>query len=151
MRCRVSASCSVSWPGSIVEAAIDELQVFRVSCDVCQPDLGFGGPGSATLSVCGEVLSPGKTATLSVSGGPAGQPAWIGFSGQSSPISILGGTIVPWPVAGAVGLMLDGSGAASLAIPGGTPAPTVLYLQGLILDAGGQFLITNAVGAQFLP
>jgi hypothetical protein len=137
--------------GSIVEAAIDELQVFRVSCDVCQPDLGFGGPGSATLSVCGEVLSPGKTATLSVSGGPAGQPAWIGFSGQSSPISILGGTIVPWPVAGAVGLMLDGSGAASLAIPGGTPAPTVLYLQGLILDAGGQFLITNAVGAQFLP
>ena len=36
----------------------------------CQPDLGFGGPGTAVLSVCGDVLASGGTADLQVTGAP---------------------------------------------------------------------------------
>jgi len=137
--------------GSIVEAAIDEFQVFDVACDICQHDIGFGGPGSATLSLCGPALAPGAFGTLAIAGGPAGQPAWIGYAPTSNPTSLLGGTLVPWPVLGVVPTMLDGTGAASLQVPGGALVPTTMYLQGLILDAGGQFLITNALEAVFLP
>ena len=38
------------------------LYVVSIVDPVCQPDLGFGGPGSAVLSVCGEELSAGGTA-----------------------------------------------------------------------------------------
>ena len=40
--------------GSLVEAALDDFHVFRVDCDgACQTDLGFAGPGTGTLSICG--------------------------------------------------------------------------------------------------
>ncbi|HKX45075.1 MAG TPA: M12 family metallo-peptidase, partial [Planctomycetota bacterium] len=58
--------------GSLVEAAVDDLRVVRVSCDVCQDSLGFGGPGTATLALCGPVLATGATAELAVQGAPPG-------------------------------------------------------------------------------
>jgi hypothetical protein len=137
--------------GSIIEAAVDELSVFRVDCDVCQADLGFAGPGSATIALCGPPLTLGSTATLEVTGGPAGQVGGIGYSGQFNPTPLLGGTLVPLPVGGIEPIVLDGAGSASLTIPGGAPFPVTLYLQGILLDASGQFLITNALAAELMP
>jgi hypothetical protein len=55
--------------GSIVEAAVDDFQVFELDCEFCQTDLG--GPGTAQLSLCGEPLLPGNTAELLLSNAPA--------------------------------------------------------------------------------
>ena len=139
--------------GSVVEAAVDEVQVFRVSCGVtCQPDLGFGGPGSATLSVCGDVLSTGGSADLLIENAPASSSAWVGYSASFNPTSLLGGTLVPIPILDVIPLTTDVSGEAGLVVPGGSATPITLYLQGVVLDGStGEFLITNAIGADFLP
>jgi hypothetical protein len=138
-------------PGSIVEAALDEVRVFRVSCDVCQPDLGFGGPGSVTLNVCGPVLEPGAMATLTLANGPAGAPAWVGYSTQFNPTSVFGGTLVPIPLAGFVAFVLSGSGSATAPVVGGASVPVTLYAQGIVLSGTGQFLISNAVAVEYFP
>jgi hypothetical protein len=139
-------------PGSIVEAAVDEVRVFRVECNFCQPSLGFGGPGSATLSVCGPVLKPGNTATLTLAGGPAGAPAWVGYSLFSNPTPLLGGTLVPIPPAGFGAFVLSGAGSVTFPVVGGATVPTTLYVQGVVLNSGSpQFLITNAVAVEYLP
>ncbi|MEM7308477.1 MAG: M12 family metallo-peptidase [Planctomycetota bacterium] len=139
--------------GSVVEAAVDEVSVFRVNCgETCQPDLGFGGPGTATLSMCGDVLTSSGTAELKIENGPASSSAWIGYSSSFNPTPLLGGTLVPIPIVDVLALTTDGSGNATLVVPGGAASPVTLYLQGVILDGGsGEFLITNALGADFLP
>jgi hypothetical protein len=138
--------------GSIVEAAVDEVQVFRVACDVCQPDLGFAGPGAATLKVCGPVLAPGGTATLTLSGGPPGAPAFVGYSLSFSPTPLLGGVLVPIPSAGFGAFVLGGAGSVTFPVVGGAPAPVTLYVQGVVVSSGSpQFLITNAVGVEYVP
>ncbi len=137
--------------GSVVEAAVDEFQVFEVSCETCQADLGFGGPGSAVLSLCGDPLATGGTADLAVTGAPANENVFVGFSSGFNPTSLLGGTLVTFPLIGVIPFTTDGSGNGSTPIPGGA-VPITIYLQGVILDTGtGNFLITNALQAEFLP
>jgi hypothetical protein len=137
--------------GSVVEAAVDEFDVFRVTCTTCQPDLGFGGPGSATLSLCGDALASGGTADLAIAGAPASEPAFVGFSTALTPTSLFGGTIVTLPLLGILSLSTDASGDASLSIGGGG-GPAKFYLQGVIYDSSsGLFVITNALQADVLP
>ena len=40
----------------------------RISAGECPQDLGFSGPGSASLSICGDVLATGKSAQLQLDG-----------------------------------------------------------------------------------
>ncbi|MEM7311185.1 MAG: hypothetical protein AAF682_31245, partial [Planctomycetota bacterium] len=57
-----------------VEVSLRSLidYVDAVAGQVCQPDLGFGGPGGATLSVCGAELTTGASASVEVVGAPPG-------------------------------------------------------------------------------
>jgi hypothetical protein len=119
----------------------------------CQPDLGFGGPGTATLSVCGDVLASGGSADLAVVGAPAFAGVWVGFGAASNPTPIVGGTFVPFPPALVWPLGADASGEAHLAIPGGGFAAHTVYAQAVYVDLSLPELIgfTNAVGIEILP
>lgn len=121
--------------------------------DICQADLGFGGPGGAELSLCGGDLSTGTTADLALGGAPAGAPAFLvaGLSGNPTPFK--GGTLVPFPWNTLLALATDGAGELTIAgVPGGG-GPLSLYIQAFVMD-GSQpqgFTISNALRADFLP
>ncbi len=136
--------------GSLVEAAIDQFEVFEFSCEVCQPDLGFSGPGTADLSVCGSALTPSGSATLRIENANNNAPALVGYSSALTPTPLYGGTIVVLPLIGTVPLTTDGSGSATVGISGGLP-PSTLYLQAVVIEDNGSVTISNAVGVEFLP
>ena len=135
--------------GSLVEAAVDDFEVFRFSCVVCQADLGFGS-SSATLSFCGPPLSTGNVGSLDIEDAPANAAGLVLYALGANPVPVLGGTLVPNPVLGFVSVLTDGSGQASLPAVGGLGAFTVT-LQGLVGDTGGQVVFTNAIEVEFLP
>ncbi len=120
---------------------------------VCQPDVGFGGPGEASLSVCGQALASGASADLLLSGAPPSSAAWIAGSTGFQPTELLGGIAVPLPVQFVVPVVTDATGQFALpGIPGGG-GPLELYLQAAFLDPSQPqgFGFSNAVKLQFLP
>jgi len=113
----------------------------------CQLDLGLGGPGSASLGVCGQPLTEIGGATLTLQGATPNAPAFLAYGLSSNPIPFLGGTLVPVPFLSIVNLTTDGSGEINLPISGLDFGPAEIYLQVLYLD-GGQPLgvgFSNAV------
>lgn len=141
--------------GSLVEAAVDEFNVFRVDCSggtVCQADIGFGGPGSGSLSICGDALASGGSADLAVSGATPGGTAFVfaGLVNGATPVK--GGVLVPVPWVLQLALPLDGSGELGFPIPGGN-GPLTVYTQVVYTDPGQAlgYGFTNAVQAEFLP
>jgi hypothetical protein len=139
--------------GSLVEAAVDAFKVYTVDCGVtCQASLGFAGPGTGTLSICGGDLSGGNPATLEITGAAPNATAVLLAGGAFGPTPFKGGTLVPVPFVLTVLLPLDGAGAVSANVPGGG-GPLTLYVQALYAD-GGQALgfgITNALEVDLLP
>jgi hypothetical protein len=139
--------------GSLVEAAIDDFEVFLVECgEPCQTDLGFGGPGTATLSLCGGDLSAGQPATMELAGATANGTAVLLAGTAFSPTPIKGGTLVPVPWIVSVSLPLDGSGAVSAVVPGGG-GPVTLYVQALYADPAQTLGLgfSNALEVEILP
>ena len=121
--------------------------------ETCQVDLGFGGPGGSSLSMCGGDLSTGTTADVQLVGAPAGATAFLVVSTTALPTPFKGGTLVPLPVLAAQPYVTSGSGTVLVAnIPGGG-GPISFFLQFAIQDAGQpQGLgFSNAVQADFLP
>ncbi|MBI1382903.1 MAG: hypothetical protein GC161_17655 [Planctomycetaceae bacterium] len=122
--------------------------------EVCQADLGSGGPGNAVLSVCGGDLSTGTTADLNVVGAAPGQPIWTVLATSSSAVPLFGGTLVPFPALTApiVGLTSPTGTYSIVGIPGGG-GPFSLFLQTLHLDLAQpeSFGLSNAVRLDFLP
>lgn len=135
---------------SIVEAAIDQFKVYQFECEVCQPDLGFGGPGTADLSVCGTLLTPGGSATVSIDNASNNATAILGLSTAFTPTPLLGGIIVTQPLLATIPLATDATGSASFGINGGLPA-SIVYLQAAVLEGDGSVTLSNAVGVEFLP
>ncbi len=121
--------------------------------EVCQTDLGFGGPGTMALSICGGDLSTGTTADLLVTGGPSNALAYafVGFTLDPTPVA--GGQIVPVPPTAVKVFGTDADGEIFLpGIPGGG-GPFSVYVQ-VVAEDGGQpfgYAISNAVQADFLP
>ncbi len=141
--------------GSIVEAAIDDFKVSRVNCGgpvVCQTDLGFGGPGTGALSICGEALASGNSADLVVTAAASNSTAILFAGVANSPTAFKGGQIVPVPWSLSVSLPLDVSGGLTLPVAGGN-GPATFYVQVIYLD-GAQaqgFGFTNALEVDLLP
>ena len=129
------------------------IGIHRSGSAVCQPDLGFGGPGTVVLSLCGDELATGGTADLVLVGAPPSAPIWLVVGTEANPTPLFGGLIVPIPPTAVYAFTADGSG--QLALPGlnGGQGPLTLFAQGLAFDLAQPELlaISNALQIEFLP
>jgi len=120
---------------------------------VCQADLGFAGPGAATLSMCGGDLSSGTNADLTLAHAPANTPAFFAVGSSYQPVPLFGGTLVAFPPLAVIGKTTNGLGEAGFQnFPGGG-GPVTLYVQAVHFDASlpGSFGLSNALQVQLLP
>jgi hypothetical protein len=119
-----------------------------------QPNILFGGPGTASLQIYGTHLYAGGKADLLVAGAPADVPVFLLASPVEAPAPFKGGVIVPQlSTALLITLFTDASGQVKLtSIPGGG-GPVIAFLQALIPYVGGPqgYWITNAVACELLP
>lgn len=155
----VGTSCSNSYVRVVVSytgvaaADGDGNGVPDVCEAVCQTDLGFGGPGSSTLSACGGDLSSGTTATLLVAGAPPLVPALLLAGTQQNPTPFGGGLLVPLPAVFQITLVTDGNGEITIpGIPGGN-GPATIYAQCAMIDPStpSGYGLSNALRLDFLP
>ena len=119
---------------------------------ICQTDLGFGGPGSVQLSICGDLLATGNVATLGMTGALPFAPMLFVAGISFGPLPFKGGTLVPVPRLLGVFFMANASGGVNLTVPGGGASVTA-YLQAIVADPGqpGGVAISNAVQFVLLP
>lgn len=139
------------FPAQSSTMASDHLPViidFEMSptSTVCQNDLGFMGPGSATLSICGETLDSGNNAELKVANAPAGKLLFLLAGVANLPTPFRGGTLVPVPPSQILAFVTNGAGELVLPVAGGG-GPVTLYLQCVIDDPPQVFglSLTNAL------
>ncbi|MBC8404466.1 MAG: hypothetical protein H8E15_04515 [Planctomycetes bacterium] len=148
----------VSWPKTILAVDITLRTVADyvdtvVAATVCQTDLGFGGPGAALLTVCGDPLASGGNADLMVSYGP---PEGVGvlLAGTSfQPTPWHGGTVVPVPVWNYRSFRFDPNGRWLWPQIGGGLGPISVYTQAVYRDASQPqgYGFSNAIRVDFLP
>ncbi|MGQ0554139.1 MAG: FG-GAP-like repeat-containing protein [Planctomycetota bacterium] len=122
------------------------------ACVSCQQDLGFGGPGTVSLSVCGGVLAECETSTLFLSGAPPNALLFMAASLSLNPLPFKGGVLVTLPALLEFPALTNGLGQLSLSIVGGIGAPLDVLLQARVLDAAQPFgvAISNAVSLHFI-
>jgi Metallo-peptidase family M12B Reprolysin-like len=120
---------------------------------ICQADLGFGGPGSSELSVCGGDLSTGTTADLQLAGAPASTPAFLFIGTVQGAAPLKGGTLVPVPWTLMMALSTDANGKVLIPALAGGGGPLSVYTQFVVQDPS-QTLgwgLSNAVRIDLLP
>ncbi len=117
----------------------------------CQTDLGFAGPGAASLSLCGQPLWFGNQATLRIENATPGAPWALAVGVTQGALPLLGGTLVPVPWELLFTNLLvgpTGSSALPLTSPGSGPD---LFFQAVVFDPtlpeGLQ--LTNAIRGEF--
>lgn len=129
----------------------NEVWVNQKNPQFCQTDLGFGGPGTSTLSACGQPLWFGNTSVITVNNAPALAPVLFVLGAGEGALPLLGGTLVPSPFLALVGgFGTDAVGRLRLPLTSTGKAPD-LVIQGLVFDAAQPelFQITNAVRIVF--
>ena len=117
----------------------------------CQADIGFGGPGSSELRVCGQSLSAGNTADMMLSGAPASTTAFLIAGIQNNPTPFKGGLLVPIPFDLFRVFVTDEDGRVTLpGIPGGN-GPLTVFGQFVLPDPlqTQGFSISNTVQIEF--
>jgi hypothetical protein len=119
----------------------------------CAADLGSGGPGNARLTLCGEPLATGQSANLLLSGAPALAPVFLVISAESTPLAILGGTLLANPPSAVAALAANPAGKVQLPGISGGGGPASAWAQAVILDPAQAeyFAFSNAIRADFLP
>jgi hypothetical protein len=98
--------------GSIIEAAIDDLQVYTVDCGDPWTNLGGGAPGinGTPALVMGGPLTPGSSLSLSLTQAAPSELAFAWFAFASTPTPFLGGTLYTFPISLQVLAFTSGSG-----------------------------------------
>lgn len=141
-----------AYTDSTLRALIAHLDMV-LGGEFCQPDLGFTGPGTAALTLCGDMLASGGTADLTLTGAPPNAPLWYAVGLTNNPTPFKGGQLVPVPWLGLVAATADANGDHQIAtIPGGS-GPFTLYIQAVISDPAQSqnFALSNALAADFQP
>jgi hypothetical protein len=113
---------------------------------VCQTDMGFGGPGTMTFSICGQDLTTtGNLAQMEVGGATASAPLFIVLGLSAGPVPFKGGQLVPFPIVSIVsGFFTDGGGNFSSPVPGSTGSPVHVYMQ-CITKVGSVYDFSNGL------
>jgi FG-GAP-like repeat len=131
----------------------DDVSVLINQILVCQPDLGFGGPGSAILSVCGDALATGGSADLLLTGAAPSAQAYGVVSSVLSPTPLFNAILAPNPIETLYPFTTSASG--QIFVPGilGGGGPFSLYVQFGIVDPTQAFgfALSNALRVDFLP
>jgi arylsulfatase A-like enzyme len=114
---------------------------------LCQQDLGFGGPGTAVMSACGDVLGGEGSVDVAVAGAPAAAPLFLAGSFYANPVPVLGGFLVPYPETTIYALATDVNGGMHLPGLRSSLGPFTFTFQAAIVDPAQPygFAITNAV------
>lgn len=101
---------------------------------VCQTDMGFAGPGTMTMSMCGDDLTEAASISqLELAGAVPSTPMFIMLGLSAGPVPFKGGQLVPFPLLSIVsGLMTDGSGNFSTPVPGAAGTPVHIYMQTIV-------------------
>lgn len=137
-------------PDMVLGTASAGTKVWINQTATCQPDLGFGGPGSLELKICGLPLSAGNTTPLEISGGPAFAITYLALGQFNNPTPLFGGTVVPVPTSNLILLNLGADGSLSIPVDGSLAPPgTVRYVQAAAVDVTQvEFVqLSNAVEA----
>jgi arylsulfatase A-like enzyme len=119
----------------------------------CQPDLGFAGPGAATLALCGDPMVVSAKLELAVAGVEPFAPIALVLSGSLAPTPLLGGTLAANPPSVVLFGIADAGGALVLAgLDVLAPGPFALFVQALALapELPGGAAFTNAIRADYL-
>jgi hypothetical protein len=113
---------------------------------VCQTDMGFGGPGSMSFSICGQDLTTtGNLAQMEVNGATPSAPLFIVLGLSAGPVPFKGGQLVPFPIVSIVsGFMTDPSGDFSSPVPGSSGTPVHVYMQ-CITKVGSVYDFSNGL------
>jgi hypothetical protein len=113
---------------------------------VCQTDMGFGGPGSMTFSICGDDLTQIHSfATMELNGATPSAPLFVALGLSSGPVPFKGGLLVPFPILSIVsGLMTDAGGDFNSPVPGSAGTPVHVYMQ-CITKVGSVYDFSNGL------
>lgn len=135
----------------ITEAAIDVFRIQEFVCDVCQPDIGYGGPGNGVLSLCGGDLSSGTTANFKLENGPTSSLVYVGATPTLNPIPFGGGTLIHPNAALLIQLPTDSNGEINIPLGGGG-GPYTQYAQSGWVDPSVPFgvALSNAIQGNWL-
>lgn len=120
---------------------------------VCQPSLGFVGPGTSRLEVCGDALATGGLADLLVFNAPANAQAYLTMAYTQHAVPLFGGKLITFPPFLIFPMTTDDFGQAAInGIPGGG-GPVSIFAQVVLVDASQVegFQITNALELEYLP
>ena len=131
----------------------DDVSLLENNTRLCQEDLGFGGPGDARLTICGEPFATGNVADLVVTDAAPNRPAWIAASLTFAPTPFKGGQLVPIGLELFLPFATDATGSIVLDDLEGGGGPIDVYVQALILDPAQQkgVALTNALKLVVLP
>lgn len=124
------------------------------ACDFCQVDMGYLGPGIATISVCGLPIAGSNPASIVMRCAPANAPFLMLFSTQLNPTPLLGGTLATFPVIRTELGFTNDDGIWVLPVQGYGPAsPVDAYAQAVVVDNAQPFNrgITNVVNIHIDP
>ncbi|MCA8970956.1 MAG: PQQ-dependent sugar dehydrogenase [Planctomycetes bacterium] len=139
--------------GELLVCDYSDGEIWKIVPDAPPPvkDLGQGLAGTNGIPVfdaCGQLTS-GNSARFTLMNAATSSAAVLVYSATNGPISIFGGTLVPWPPLPVVVFPTDSMGAVAFDIPGGTPGTA--YAQFLVLDAKTPqgFSFSNALQVDF--
>jgi hypothetical protein len=135
-------------------AGADAGRAWAYDIVVHQQNLGFGGPGAATLDMYGTPLSTGGKEDLHLQGAKPSANCWLVASAFQINAPFKGGVLVPDIGTGlALPFVTDGQGNVDLLSIAGGGGPFTVYLQFVIKDAAQPqgFALSNALEVDWLP
>jgi hypothetical protein len=138
--------------GGLTGQYIDSTITLELAGEFCQTDLGFAGPGLMRMEICGEPLSSGNSAELTVTRAPPSALVFLAVSTTANPTPFYGGTLVPLPLLVVLAAPADATGTLALLVPGGA-GPVTAYVQAVVEDASEPlgYALSNALEVELLP
>ena len=135
-----------------LRAVIQHVDAERAAT-VCQDDLGFQGPGSATMAMCGDPLQTGGDTDFAIHDAPPSSAVVLFLSAMQQPTPFFGGTLITVPPVATAVLPTDADGGLLIEDISTGGGPATVYAQAAYADASLPVGVglTNALKLDLLP